>query len=97
MPFLYKDRHVEMFPVSLDSADYAAVWTGMENGSREFRGTVSVLGSVQLAAIDAIVLRRMKRDHYDFKHARIFPELGIAVIRRLGANSPNPTRNEKMR
>ncbi len=82
MTYVYNDRDVHLFPVGLDTANYAIVSDAVDaSGRHTYGGFVSFLPHQQ-ARIDALLVDRMKRDHYDFAHAKAFPELGLAVVRR---------------
>lgn len=83
MPLLYQDRVLHYFPVGIDRADYAVVdIVGTQHGQPIFGGAVSYLGAHELSNINATVIERMKRDGYDFKDAKIFPSLSVAVVQR---------------
>jgi len=83
MPILYPDRTLEFFPKDIDNADYAVLGAEVVDGAFVYNGTISFLPD-QRQKIDKIVIARMKRDHYDLDHPKLFPAIaGIAVVRRI--------------
>ncbi|HTU68864.1 MAG TPA: hypothetical protein VMF11_00970 [Candidatus Baltobacteraceae bacterium] len=83
MPFLYRSRTLQFFPADIDSADYAVLWSAKQVKTRVYNGAQTRLGPAEEKKINDVVIRRMRRDGYDFKHAAYFPALGLAVVKRL--------------
>jgi hypothetical protein len=84
MPFVYKNRTVYFFPVGIDTADYAIVIdTVGPNGKLSYTGDVSFLGAAEQKKIDALLVKRMRRDHYDLDHPTLIPGLNLAILKRI--------------
>jgi len=84
MPIFYKHDVIRVFPIDLERADYALMsYEETPTASTRYFGAVSFLGQVQQKRLDTLILHRMQSDGYDFDHARKFPLLGLALVRRL--------------
>ncbi len=82
MPLLYHDRTLHLFPVGIDTADYAVMRPVRTKSGFTYIGAVSFLGADELAKINRTLRMRMRRDGYDFSHAQRFMDIGLAVIPR---------------
>jgi hypothetical protein len=82
MPYLYRDRTVRYFPIGIDDANYAVMSTDRSSGTLVYGGAVNYLGPEESKRVNAALVKRMKRDGYDFVHPTFIPELGVAVIAR---------------
>ena len=82
MPILYHNRTMWFYPIGVDRADYAVI--NGANGAEgvTFGGAINFLGPEETAKVNQIVLDRMKKDGYDFKHATFIPLFGLAVVKR---------------
>lgn len=77
---LYSHRNIQFYPLDLDRADYAVVT--LEPTPGVYGGTFSVLSADQREQIDREMTARMHRDGYDFAHALVLPDAGLAVVKR---------------
>jgi hypothetical protein len=85
MTDLYSHRTVRIFPNGIDTADYAVLSINgtTPSGQPLYGGALSTLGAAELAKINAMLVARMKRDHYDFAHAVTITPLGVAIVPRV--------------
>ncbi|MDB5092390.1 MAG: hypothetical protein JWO85_491 [Candidatus Eremiobacteraeota bacterium] len=85
MADVYSHRTVRFFPVGIDTADYAVLSIAgtTPSGQPLYGGALSFLGAAEQAKINAMVVARMKRDHYDFTHPVLIPALGVAIVSRV--------------
>lgn len=82
MAFLYRGRTIRALPVDIDHADFAGMPYTMVDGKPVFSGVPSYLPPEGQKQVNNVILARMKRDGYDLEHAKLIPELGMAIIRR---------------
>jgi multisubunit Na+/H+ antiporter MnhF subunit len=83
MPLLYHNRTVWFYPLDIDRADYAVIDAAKSPKKVTYGGAINFLGPEELAKVNRVVLNRMKKDGYDFRHATFIPLYGVAVIKRL--------------
>jgi hypothetical protein len=88
MTDLYSHRTVRFFPNGIDTADYAVLSVNgtTPSGQPLYGGAVNFLGAAELAKVNAMLVARMKRDGYDFKHAVLIPPLGVAIVARADSH-----------
>lgn len=83
MPALYEGRIVNYFPIDVDKANYAVMsFNRNSKGQITFGGVRTYLGADVAAEIDSSLVKRMKRDGYDFNKAKLFDAFDLAVIQR---------------
>jgi len=83
MPYLFRNRTVRFFPIDVDHADYAVLSATREpGGGVTYGGIFTFLGAEEAKKIDAVLVRRMRKDGYDFDHPTFIPQLGAAVLKR---------------
>lgn len=83
MPFLYHGRKLRLFPIGIDTADYAVVNdAGMVDGKHRYSGTVSFGSPGERSAVDRTIQERMRRDGYDLDHPVMIRPLGLAIVKR---------------
>jgi hypothetical protein len=83
-PILYENRHLHLFPVGLNSSDYAVLVIKGKNGSSyELGGMVSYIGQQTADEADVCLIDRMKKDGYDFNNMTVNESAGVAIIKRV--------------
>jgi len=80
---LYEHRTIRFFPMGLDTADYAVLAFTPTPQGITYSGDVSYVGPDEAKKIDAVIVQRMKKDHYDFRHEILIPEISLAIVKRL--------------
>lgn len=80
---LYEHRTIRFFPMGLDTADYAVLAFTPTPQGITYSGDVSYLGPDEAKKVDAVIIQRMKKDRYDFRHQVLIPEISLAVVKRL--------------
>lgn len=85
MPYLYKNRVLYLFPVGLDSSDYAVLPIIGKNGSENiYGGFFSYIGPEHTTSVNKCLIDRMKNEGYDFENSTIIEPAGVAIIKRIG-------------
>ncbi len=80
---LYEHRTIRFFPMGLDTADYAVLAFTPTPQGITYSGDVSYLGPEEARKVDRVIIERMKKDRYDFRHEILIPEISLAVVKRL--------------
>jgi hypothetical protein len=83
MPIMYRRDEIRFFPIGIDRADYALMSYAQTRPGTRYYGAITFLGPASQEQLDAAILRRMRADGYDFAHARKYPLLGLALVKRL--------------
>jgi hypothetical protein len=92
MPLLYQRHVIRVFPIDIERADYALMtYEDGPQGTRYY-GEASLVKPDEQKKIDAMLLRRMRRDGYDFAHARKFPIFALALVKRAPESASLRTR-----
>jgi hypothetical protein len=79
MPYLYSGRTIEWFPVDIEHADYAV----LVHVGDTYSGVSDYLGPEQTARVNALIVRRMRKDGYDFANPVLAAPNGVTVLRRV--------------
>jgi hypothetical protein len=84
MPLLYRNRTVEFLPVDIDRADYAVLEiTSAPGQPMTYGGVISYLGPDESVKVNRVIAERMRKDGYDFAHAKLVTGLGLAIVKRI--------------
>src|ERR1700688_834222 len=89
MPFLYRNRTVRFLPVDIDHADYAVLSIlSNADGKITYGGVLSFLGPEEKAKVNSVILKRMRKDGYDFERPTLLVPIGVAILHRTQPRSP---------
>ena len=84
MPYLYRGRTLYFLPMGIDSADYVILSFQKDaSGNITYGGVLSARGPAEQERVNALILRRLRRDGYDLAHPTEIPTLGLAVVKRI--------------
>ena len=84
MPLLYRNRTVEFLPVDIDRADYAVLEiTSAPGQPMTYGGVISYLGPDESVKVNRVIAERLRKDGYDFAHAKLVTGLGLAIVKRI--------------
>ena len=94
---MFLGRHISIYPVGLDQADYVVLPYHAEGKSTVYSGAISYLGPENTARLDACLQARMRSDGYDLEHPALMPMYSLAVFKRTGNSMVEPDPGRRMR